>query len=351
MGNEPIQLAKEFLRSTVLTPALKSELPDAMKAKVRHAEFWISKFRRVGDLLVYLKRFDIRKKAPMYEEMKRFNLTTFEDVVAKFEARFNQWAGDCSRINDFEIGVEYSVYDILILAKSYVTRSGGMFVLEADGKPIAVIIKASLEGGRYANEWLEEPRLLKYYLKSINGVFSEKYKANAAIIEHPHIPVLTFVRRTKDHAFKFFGQFQFDKLIYEEDGAIAFVLSLKNLAQHNAVVDAIYVQQELQKYVVESLNAPRDERLSRLKTAEKRPKAIRVVSTAYQRNADVISEVLFRAKGICEGCFNPAPFSRKTDGSPYLEVHHRMPLAEGGDDTVENAVALCPNCHRQRHFG
>jgi len=26
-----------------------------------------------------------------------------------------------------------------------------------------------------------------------------------------------------------------------------------------------------------------------------------------------------------------------------------LPLAEGGPDTVENTVALCPNCHRRCH--
>jgi len=38
-------------------------------------------------------------------------------------------------------------------------------------------------------------------------------------------------------------------------------------------------------------------------------------------------------------------------GMPYLEVHHWTPLAEGGLDTIENAAALCPNCHKQAHFG
>ncbi|WP_414449152.1 HNH endonuclease [Burkholderia sp. 22PA0099] len=49
-------------------------------------------------------------------------------------------------------------------------------------------------------------------------------------------------------------------------------------------------------------------------------------------------------------CERPAPF-RRPNGSPYLEVHHRVRLADGGDDTVENAIALCPNCHREHHFG
>jgi 5-methylcytosine-specific restriction protein A len=34
-----------------------------------------------------------------------------------------------------------------------------------------------------------------------------------------------------------------------------------------------------------------------------------------------------------------------------LEVHHKKQLSEGGEDTVENAIALCPNCHREAHYG
>ncbi len=322
-----------------------------MKAKVRYTYTWISRFERVGDLLVYLKRFDRKNKAPMFKEMKRFNLTTFEDVVAEFESRFHQWSGDCSRITDFEVGIEYSVYNILILARSYDTRSGGMFVLEADNQPIAVIIKASLEGGTYPNEWIEEPKLLKYYLKSIKGIFSEQYKANAAIINNPSIPILTFVRRTKDDLFRFYGYFQFNELIHESNGAKAFLLSLANTVANDSVADAEFVQQELAKALLASAKTPRDQRLARLKDAEKKPRQIKVMSVAYRRNPDVINEVLFRADGICESCRSAAPFFRKSDGNPYLEVHHRIPLAEGGDDTVENAVALCPNCHRERHFG
>ena len=44
-------------------------------------------------------------------------------------------------------------------------------------------------------------------------------------------------------------------------------------------------------------------------------------------------------------------FNRKKDNTPYLEVHHIIRLADDGDDSVENAIALCPNCHREAHFG
>lgn len=75
---------------------------------------------------------------------------------------------------------------------------------------------------------------------------------------------------------------------------------------------------------------------------------IRIV---FNRNPDVVAEVLTRANGKCEGCSKPAPFKRKKDNSPYLEVHHKIPLAKDGEDKVENAIALCPNCHREKHHG
>ncbi|WP_085974995.1 HNH endonuclease [Escherichia coli] len=81
------------------------------------------------------------------------------------------------------------------------------------------------------------------------------------------------------------------------------------------------------------------------------PVAKQVLSTVFVRNPDVVAEVLHRAKGFCEKCYNPAPFQRAKDGTPYLEVHHIQPLAKGGEDTVKNAIALCPNCHRQQHYG
>lgn len=93
------------------------------------------------------------------------------------------------------------------------------------------------------------------------------------------------------------------------------------------------------------------ERLLRLLLAPKKPKTTTVTVVEYIRNGDVISEVLERAAGVCESCNSPAPFIRASNLQPFLEVHHRIRLADNGDDTVENAIALCPNCHRKQHFG
>lgn len=85
--------------------------------------------------------------------------------------------------------------------------------------------------------------------------------------------------------------------------------------------------------------------------SNKKPGKRYVMTCVFERDPDVVAEVLARAKGHCEGCGAQGPFRRKSKSDPYLEVHHRIPLSENGDDTVENALALCPNCHRHRHFG
>jgi hypothetical protein len=72
--------------------------------------------------------------------------------------------------------------------------------------------------------------------------------------------------------------------------------------------------------------------------------------TRYKRDPGVIAWVLAASNGTCEACRNPAPFSR-SDQTPFLEVHHLKPLADGGPDTTDNAAACCPNCHREMHFG
>ena len=69
---------------------------------------------------------------------------------------------------------------------------------------------------------------------------------------------------------------------------------------------------------------------------------------SYIRNKYVSEYAKRRAGGICQLCEQPAPFIDR-NGEPYLETHHIVWLGDGGSDTVDNVVALCPNCHRRMH--
>jgi predicted HNH restriction endonuclease len=72
-------------------------------------------------------------------------------------------------------------------------------------------------------------------------------------------------------------------------------------------------------------------------------------TTQFKRDPAVKAWVLSQANGICECCAQPAPF-KAGDGRGFLELHHVRMLSAGGSDTVCNAVAICPNCHRALHY-
>jgi 5-methylcytosine-specific restriction enzyme A len=74
-----------------------------------------------------------------------------------------------------------------------------------------------------------------------------------------------------------------------------------------------------------------------------------VVSEVFDGDQIVSEYAKRRADGICQLCSLPAPF-RNRNGEPFLEIHHIVPLAEGGSDTIDNVCALCPNCHRKMHL-
>ncbi|MSP28757.1 MAG: HNH endonuclease [Methylococcales bacterium] len=40
----------------------------------------------------------------------------------------------------------------------------------------------------------------------------------------------------------------------------------------------------------------------------------------------------------------------REDGTPYIEVHHIIPLCHGGEDGIWNLSVLCAHHHRMAHF-
>lgn len=87
-----------------------------------------------------------------------------------------------------------------------------------------------------------------------------------------------------------------------------------------------------------------------LRAKGKPARNVRQVSD-FARNPYVVAAALLRANDSCEMPNCTRERFRREDGSTYLEVHHVIPLAEGGDDTLGNAAGLCPACHRELHFG
>jgi 5-methylcytosine-specific restriction enzyme A len=77
----------------------------------------------------------------------------------------------------------------------------------------------------------------------------------------------------------------------------------------------------------------------------------RALSVGYTvvRDDKVRAFVIQRANGCCEYCGKEG-FEMPT-GRRYIEAHHIIALSNQGRDTIENLIALCPEHHRQAHYG
>jgi len=69
---------------------------------------------------------------------------------------------------------------------------------------------------------------------------------------------------------------------------------------------------------------------------------------AYARDMKIRSVALEMARGRCERCDQQGFLT--SSGEFYLETHHVVEVSQRGPDTIDNVIAVCPNCHRQAHF-
>jgi 5-methylcytosine-specific restriction enzyme A len=87
----------------------------------------------------------------------------------------------------------------------------------------------------------------------------------------------------------------------------------------------------------------------RAKTASGKSGRRTTTSTTYERDPYVTEFAKRWANGICQLCEQPAPYHNK-NGEPHLHTHHIKWLSHGGEDSIYNTVALCPNCHDKMHI-
>jgi 5-methylcytosine-specific restriction endonuclease McrA len=82
-----------------------------------------------------------------------------------------------------------------------------------------------------------------------------------------------------------------------------------------------------------------------------RPQRTSIPALVYDRDPLIIALRKKLAGFKCEVSACPSPTFVSDRGTPFVEVHHIVHLAEGGPDTLDNTVALCPTHHRFLHYG
>jgi hypothetical protein len=113
------------------------------------------------------------------------------------------------------------------------------------------------------------------------------------------------------------------------------------------------LQEECLEKAVEEAKADLDVLEARIRASRRpsKPQSGTTTTTVFNRDPNIIAYAKVRAGCRCEvpGC--EVPLFLKSDGEPYVEVHHIHMLADGGEDTTDNVACLCPTHHREIHFG
>lgn len=133
---------------------------------------------------------------------------------------------------------------------------------------------------------------------------------------------------------------------FDRTTLLAVQLRRKGKAVVGTIVGSISSQTQRSGYSIEG-SALDD--LDQLPMGNAAPGRVAYSGTFIIRDNLIRQAVIKRARGLCEYCGTPG--FKKSDGSRYVEAHHIISLSKQGPDTLENVIALCPNHHRQAHFG
>lgn len=90
-----------------------------------------------------------------------------------------------------------------------------------------------------------------------------------------------------------------------------------------------------------------DERVVEVSRAEPQRREYLIETFARNRGWVVEAKNRFGAYCMCSDCKNTF---NKPDGKPYIEVHHIIPMADGGEDGLWNLAVLCAHHHKMAHF-
>jgi 5-methylcytosine-specific restriction enzyme A len=209
--------------------------------------------------------------------------------------------------------------------------------------------------GLYQDRWQRD--LLHYTGMGKTGDQELTAAQNRTLAESPGTGIqVHLVEALQPQRYTYVGEVELADAPYQEDqvddaGEIRkvwmFPLRLKSHARKPVLtVEQARLIEEAQAKLAKKLAL--DELRRRAAKAQREPNSRTVQATAYVRDAAVAELVKRLANGVCDLCKKSAPFEDK-HGEPYLESHHVEWLAKGGADAIENAVALCPNCHRRMH--
>lgn len=79
------------------------------------------------------------------------------------------------------------------------------------------------------------------------------------------------------------------------------------------------------------------------------PKPQEVKKQRRKTNTGLINELPERRRNFCWACLRNRTLLSSLRPSIAIEVHHVIPVSEGGTDDPDNLLVLCGECHAEIH--
>lgn len=229
-------------------------------------------------------------------------------------------------------------------------NSGGM---RRAKKTNSLIIISSHVESIYEDRW--DGDILLYTGMGLKGDQSIDFNQNKTLNESPVNGVQVFL----------FEQFKVNEYTYLGPVELIEKPYMEQQSGQNGELRTVYIfplmlkagERYVDQDAVQTCHEKKQKQAKKLSLAELRDRALKSNAQSgeykttikqYVRNEYVVEYAKRLANGVCQLCDQAAPFHDKK-GIPYLETHHTVWLARGGEDTIFNTVALCPNCHKRMH--
>ena len=84
---------------------------------------------------------------------------------------------------------------------------------------------------------------------------------------------------------------------------------------------------------------------------QRKPRSRKTKTRIFDRDPLIVAITKKHSDFTCEFPDCPHPQFVNINGFPYCEVHHILPLSDGGPDDLDNVICLCPAHHVEAHRG
>jgi len=234
-------------------------------------------------------------------------------------------------------------------------KCGNMGGMRRSKATNTLIIISDHTKGLYEDKWLGD--VLHYTGMGKKGDQDINASQNRTLNESNSNGVYVFLFEVfKENNYIYRDQVKLVEIPYQEkqkdeEGMLrnVWVFPVKPIEDNEIIIEQKIINESYEKKEKRAKKLSDKDLYEKAKESQSVKTSVRTTTTqTFERNAFVTEFAKRRAKGICQLCNKPAPFNNKL-GEPYLETHHIQWLSKGGSDTIDNTVALCPNCHKKMH--